>query len=383
MQELASAVNAGVEIVLITKEGSRWPNRNGDMVEVFPPPELIDALDPPECRAAFARRAITHTNEYYAAFSHNLMQTVETMIKQHRQQHGNPPAGQDNPDRLVIAQRRQLMLARSQSAELSQGLRGSSTLAGGELAIVTLEAALSSPVALVDVERLEMAIDAAGNDSQVDSRLLAAAKHKLERAHAQAKYTLKEKQAAAKTGTACEFCFLRVAVLLSRNANSLTRHQSIEEDPEMYVWLYLTSAECCQHQFREKVLVVSHRWDRPDEPDPSGAQMKALKRVLRANPQYEYVWVVRASRRWAPVQNTRVPNHADSRCFFADSSACERCVTLRRTFRACHRARVRRRRRLHSSSCSRISTCSSSEQGCLFSSTCRTSLASGRSLRRG
>jgi ABC-type transport system substrate-binding protein len=78
---LGIARQHGVEIVLVTKEGSRWPNRNGDMVEVFPPPELIEALEPPECRAAFARRAITHTNEYYAAFSHNLMQTVDKLIK--------------------------------------------------------------------------------------------------------------------------------------------------------------------------------------------------------------------------------------------------------------------------------------------------------------
>ena len=70
-------------------------------------------------------------------------------------------------------------------------------------------------------------------------------------------------------------------------------HKSVEDDPELYTMLYLSSAECCQHMFRDKVLAVSHRWDRPNEPDPTGAQMKASKRMLRANPQYEYMWLVR------------------------------------------------------------------------------------------
>ena len=272
--------------VLITKEGSRWPNRNGDMVEVFPPPELIEALEPPECRAAFARRAITHTNEYYAAFSHNLMQTVDKLIKEHRQQHGEPPEGQDTPDRLVLTQRRQLLLARSQSANRSKG-------ASATAAVAVVESAATSPVSLVDAERLEEAIDEVGDDPKLDPRVVAAAKRKLERARAQSKCTLTEKLAAARAGKACEFQFMRAKVLLARDYKSAPMHKSVEDDPELYTMLYLSSAECCQHMFRDKVLAVSHRWDRPNEPDPTGAQMKASKRMLRANPQYEYVWLVR------------------------------------------------------------------------------------------
>ncbi|KOO23359.1 tir-containing protein [Chrysochromulina tobinii] len=287
MQELASAVNAGVEIVLITKEGSRWPNQNGDMVEVFPPPELIKTLEPPECRDAFERRAITHSNEYYAAFSHNLMQTVDKMIKEHRHQYrqGNsPPEGQDTPDRLVLTQRRQLLLARSQSANRR---KGSSDTA----AVAIVESAVTSPVSLVDAKRLEEAINDLGDDPKLDPRVVAAAKQKLEHARAQSKYTLEEKLAAALERTACEFQFLRAKVLLERDDMFAPKHKSVQEDPELYKMLYLKSAECCQHMFREKVLAVSHRWDRLEEPDPSGAQMKAIKRILRTNPQYEYVWL--------------------------------------------------------------------------------------------
>jgi len=72
----------------------------------------------------------------------------------------------------------------------------------------------------------------------------------------------------------------------------MPRHQDVRErDGDSFKPLYLTAAECCQHLYRDKVLVVSHRWDRRDAPDPSGTQMKALKRHLRANPNYEYVWV--------------------------------------------------------------------------------------------
>ncbi|KOO25348.1 trafficking protein particle complex 8 [Chrysochromulina tobinii] len=254
------------------------------MVEVFPPPELIEALEPPECRAAFARRAITHTNEYYAAFSHNLMQTVDKLVKEHRQQHGNPPKGQDTPDRLILTQRRQLLLARSQSANRS---KGSSATA----AVAVVESAVTSPVSLVDAERLEEAIDDVGDDPKLDPRVVAAAKRKLERARAQSKCTITEKLAAARAGKACEFQFMRAKVLLERDYKSAPMHKSVEDDSELYTMLYLSSAECCQHMFRDKVLAVSHRWDRPEEPDPTGAQMKAIKRMLRANPQYEYMWL--------------------------------------------------------------------------------------------
>jgi hypothetical protein len=185
-----------------------------------------------------------------------------------------------------LTQRRQLLLARSQSASRS---KGSSAMA----AVAVVESAVMSPVSLVDAERLEEAIDEVGDDPKLDPRVVAAAKRKLERARAQSKCTLTEKLAAARAGKACEFQFMRAKVLLERDYKSAPMHKSVEDDPELYTMLYLSSAECCQHMFREKVLAVSHRWDRPEEPDPTGAQMKAIKRMLRANPQYEYMWLVR------------------------------------------------------------------------------------------
>ena len=297
MIELASAVNAGVEVVLVTKEGSRWPNQNGDMVETFPPPELIDALEPSECRAAFTRRAITHTNEYYAAFSHNLMQAIEATIKEHRVQHGEPPNGQDNPDRLVLAQRRQLLIARAHRVLRSQAQRGAVMSASEpEQAVALLESCASTPAALVDLDRLQWAITV-GESAGSDPRLLSMARRKLKRVQAHVERSLEDELAEARDGIGCEFQFLRAKALLECDDASMPRHQDVRErDGDSFKPLYLTAAECCQHLYRDKVLVVSHRWDRRDAPDPSGTQMKALKRHLRANPNYEYVWVVRAAR---------------------------------------------------------------------------------------
>jgi len=344
MQELASAVNAGVEVVLITKEGSRWPNRNGDMVEIFPPPELIDALEPPECRTAFTRRAITHTNEYYAAFSHNLMQSINAAIKEHRQQHGEPPPGQDNPDRLVLAQRKQLMLARSQDAEHHQAR---SIFQSEPAAIATLETATALPVALLDITRLEQAIKA--SEAEADADLLSQARLQLKRAHTQADLTEKVKLEAAQNGTACEFYFMRTKNLLDREGSSLPRfqdvlatneqagpsvsRQDIAKDTDDMVSLYLTSIECCQHLFREKVLVVSHRWDSPEQPDPSGKQLQALKKQIRANPQYDYVWIVRS-----PFRKHDTVTHIGSQSSGAEVLASTSPV--RRTIAACPRASV-------------------------------------------
>ena len=132
---------------------------------------------------------------------------------------------------------------------------------------------------------------AAESDEDVDPHLLSQARRKLERAEAQARLSERDRVAAARKGTACDFYFMRTKSFLDRDDERLPRYQDVISDPDAVVTLYLTSAECCQHKFRDKVLVVSHRWDSKEQPDPSGKQVQALKRHVRANPQYEYVWV--------------------------------------------------------------------------------------------
>ena len=44
-------------------------------------------------------------------------------------------------------------------------------------------------------------------------------------------------------------------------------------------------------------LFVSHRWETPDEPDPTGSQLHAVREVLLENPHVHYVYVC-PSRSW-------------------------------------------------------------------------------------
>lgn len=72
MEELASAVKHNVNIILVTKEGSRWPNAKGERVCDFPPYDLIAEL-PKAVRPAFTKKSIAHSDEYYAAFCDTLV----------------------------------------------------------------------------------------------------------------------------------------------------------------------------------------------------------------------------------------------------------------------------------------------------------------------
>ena len=38
------------------------------------------------------------------------------------------------------------------------------------------------------------------------------------------------------------------------------------------------------------MLAVSHRWEKPSEPDPEGVQFAAIKTHLAGHPEIEYVW---------------------------------------------------------------------------------------------
>lgn len=72
MEELASAVKHNVNIILVTKDGSRWPNAKGERICDFPPYDLISQL-PEAVRPAFTKKAIAHSDEYYGAFCDTLV----------------------------------------------------------------------------------------------------------------------------------------------------------------------------------------------------------------------------------------------------------------------------------------------------------------------
>ena len=119
LKELKSAVLAGMSVILVTKEGSRWPDQDGENVDSFPGAHLIDWL-PPECREPFRSNvAISHSNEYYTSFCHNLVGRVKRLVDEKRKEHGGEALTDQPsvpPDALVLAQRRQLLDARERQA---------------------------------------------------------------------------------------------------------------------------------------------------------------------------------------------------------------------------------------------------------------------------
>ena len=83
-RELAAAVHAGVPVVVVTKEGARFPDKYKNNTEAFPSYDLLEEsfsgpfLQP--CRNVFKSKAIQHSNEYFGAFSVALLKRINQCI---------------------------------------------------------------------------------------------------------------------------------------------------------------------------------------------------------------------------------------------------------------------------------------------------------------
>ena len=82
IKELQAAKRHNNNIILVTKEGARWKNEQGEpIIEKFPPPHIIKAL-PVDVHPVFDLKPVVHTNEYYSAFVEVLMDKVQKGIKE-------------------------------------------------------------------------------------------------------------------------------------------------------------------------------------------------------------------------------------------------------------------------------------------------------------
>jgi len=79
IKELEAAVRNEKNIILVTKDGSRWKDANGSKTCLFPPYEIINAL-PEEAQKAFVSKAVAHSDEYYQAFKDQLIRRIKRPI---------------------------------------------------------------------------------------------------------------------------------------------------------------------------------------------------------------------------------------------------------------------------------------------------------------
>ncbi|KXZ52085.1 hypothetical protein GPECTOR_10g1108 [Gonium pectorale] len=102
-RELQAAAQAGVNIVLVVKEGSRWRDAKGNKVCEFPPYELLRTL-PADAQKVFERKSVQHSDEYYAfPDGQDVQQQQHPTLhhqqqeQQQQQQQQQSPAGASEP----------------------------------------------------------------------------------------------------------------------------------------------------------------------------------------------------------------------------------------------------------------------------------------------
>uniref|UniRef100_A0A7S3QWI4 TIR domain-containing protein n=2 Tax=Dunaliella tertiolecta TaxID=3047 RepID=A0A7S3QWI4_DUNTE len=74
-QELQSAADHGKNIILVVKEGSRWPDVEGSKSSPFPGAHLLTGFSP-KLRSVLMRKAIHHSDEYYQTFVEKLLKRL-------------------------------------------------------------------------------------------------------------------------------------------------------------------------------------------------------------------------------------------------------------------------------------------------------------------
>lgn len=90
---------------------------------------------------------------------------------------------------------------------------------------------------------------------------------------------------------ACTFFFVPVSRLLAgqaRGERTLPKHQQLYDEGAL-VERRLTRSECYRAKHTGKVLAISHRWERPEEPDTQGIQYQAILKHV-AGTSIELVW---------------------------------------------------------------------------------------------
>ena len=101
-------------------------------------------------------------------------------------------------------------------------------------------------------------------------------------------------QPLADSTESCRFYMIKAEFIRAYSGAKLPFFQEMRsKHPEAIVEVTITYAEVVSGTHVEKTLSVSHRWMTPQEPDPDGEQLKALKTFLKSDKGREIalVWI--------------------------------------------------------------------------------------------
>ena len=86
------------------------------------------------------------------------------------------------------------------------------------------------------------------------------------------------------TTESCRFYMIKAGFIRAYSGEKLPFFQEMRsKHPEAIVEVTTTYAEVVSGTHVEEILSVSHRWMTPQEPDPDGEQLKAIKTFLESD----------------------------------------------------------------------------------------------------
>ena len=92
-------------------------------------------------------------------------------------------------------------------------------------------------------------------------------------------------------GKRCSFWFVRAEKLRTFTGTTPPKLQELRrKHPDWLEQQTISFVDGSKGVYKHKILVVSHRWEHPDEPDKAGVQFKEVKAHLDAHGAIEFVW---------------------------------------------------------------------------------------------
>jgi hypothetical protein len=122
----------------------------------------------------------------------------------------------------------------------------------------------------------------------------------------------------AREGRACMFLFLDASKLRELDDTDLVQMPSLRElttlRPDWLVAKEVRLSDVCAGELEDTCLAVSHRWEDPSRPDPTGEQLRSVRAYLQteAGRRFTLVWydysclpLPSVPERWQHVAHTR------------------------------------------------------------------------------